>query len=334
MSLFTPIRVLRALPSALHSVWFVDPGRLLVSAQYWSPKLDDVYGAARLITEEGRCLGQTQGRHSTAYTAVHPSGQQYACTSSGGCTVHDLRSADLPLARRLRHRGQAMERLLYTPNGRWLVGGGGGEANPLVLWDTADWTPCPLGEFAQPVRSLGIDSGTRALLVGGWRGGIQLRDLGTWEVTDHWQSTQQLQNRYPGVNALQLSPDGRTLYAAFGHPPYLRSFRLPGFSPGQSFEQEYEVHALVLLGDGTLVSGDEHGDVTFWDGERPTVRDRYNADGRRQLVVDVARGRSQEEETSGGLVSALAVSPDGRRLAVGDGIGDDEGRVHLLDLNL
>jgi WD40 repeat protein len=339
MSLFTPTRVLRTLPSALHSVWFVQPGQLLVSCQYWSREQEDAFGAIRLITEDGRCLGQTQGRHSTGYTAVHPSGQEFACSGHYRCTLHDLRAGTLRLLRRLRIDRQKAERVLYTPDGRWLIWGGPSHNpetdHPLLRWDTTDWASSPLPGFTQSVSRLAISADGRSLLVGGSDGGIQVRELKTWEVLANWQGPPEGElNRPPGVLALQLSADGCTLYAALNQPPFLRSFRFPDFRPGKPFEQAHPVHALVLLSDGTLVSGDAHGDVTFWDGESATVQDRYNARGRRQIVTDVARGRSEEEETGAGSVSSLAVSPDGRRLAVGDGIGESSGRVHLLDLTL
>jgi WD40 repeat protein len=339
MSLFTNTRVLKVLPGPVHSVGFAGSGRLLVAGQYWSHQSEELYGPARLVTEGGRCLAQTQGRHSTGYAAVHPSGQRYACSGYHGCTIHDLHSATLRLVRRLCPEHDAVNCVLYTPDGRWLVGGGQSydpeTDRPLLRWDTTDWVPSPLPGFARSVSCLAISPDGRTLLVGGSEGVVQVRDLRTWEVIGDWQAPRaDPDNRHPLVNAAQLSLDGGMLYAAFARRPYLRAFRLPGFRSGPPFEQESEVHALVVLADGTLVSGDSFGDVTFWDGGSATVRDRYNARGRRQLVTDVPRDGSQEEDTEAGSVSSLAVSPDGKRLAVGDGIGESSGRVHLLDLTL
>ena len=341
-------RVLHVMPGGV-TVRYVRPGRLLVSGQYWSREDECYFGNVRLVTESGQLLGKTKGSRSTGGIAIHPSGREYACTGYRSCTIHSFRSRRLPLIRRLEFDGHKVNSVLYTPDGRYLIWGGQGKVNPkagwsptipvppkenysqpLLRWDTYDWSPRVLAEWGQSTCSLALSPRGETLLVGGWDGGIQLWDLARWEITAEWQSPRSEEDgKFPGVYALQLTSDRRTLYAAFGRRPYLRAFALPGFTLATPFPHEYKISSLLLLPDGrTLLTGDDHGSVTFWDTATATPVAQYSPKGKQVFTIDVLTGKSGHEVSSLGSVSDLALSPDGSTLAVGDSFG----KIHLVEL--
>jgi WD40 repeat protein len=329
MKCVTSKRVIRAIRDAVHSVWYTGSNHLLVSGQYWSYRLDNLAGITLFLSEDGVLEGRTQGSRSTGYTAVHPTRPEYACTGHNSCTIHSLRNRDLPVVGRLRIGRKKVERLLYTSDGRSLIWGGQ-ETTGLVRWDTADWNRTELAELDQAVCSLVLSPDGEMLLVGGWDGGVLLWDARHLRQVAEWQSPREPKDgRFPAVKAIRIAPDGRTLYAALSRKPYLRSFRLPGFTPVVPFPQEQEVHALALLPDGrTLVSGDDHGKITFWDGPNAIQIGKYHPEDGDYLVTDVARGKSRRETISGGAIYDLALHPDGTTLAAGDSLG----YVHILVL--
>jgi WD40 repeat protein len=322
-------RVIDVLPDEVQSVHFVTLRRLLVSGIYHSPNLDYSGGGGRLVTTRGRLLAKGFTGWGTGFTAVHPAGTEVAGTGRRSCIIRSLRSRRLPVTRQLMLNGQESSCLLYTPDGRWLVWGGL-QVNPLVLWDTADWTPTPLTGFPQAVSCLALSHDGRSLLVGGWGGCIQVWDTDRWRVTAEWQSPPRQQGLgHPAVRALQLSPDGRTLYAGFSGPPHLLAFSFPEFVAAVPLDQESRVYTAVLLPDGlTLATGDDAAEVKLWDVQTGALLSRYRTAGGERRAIDLHTGEAVRKPVAAAEVSSLAVSPDGRALAAGDFIG----RVHLLDL--
>ncbi|VTS07409.1 WD40 repeat domain-containing protein [Tuwongella immobilis] len=323
----SPISVLQIMPKAINSLWFVGPDRLLVSGQYWSHEDDDVVGEVRLVSTEGIQIAKTRRRASaTAFTAFHPVKAEFACTGFEQCTIYSFASDRLTRSERLRLGRHGPNCLQYTPDGHWLIWGGN-EINPVVRWDTSDYTSTSLSGFPQSVRSFSSVSAGK-LAVGGWEGLIQLWDITRWVPIAQYQVNQSQGNRgFPAVKSLALSSNESILYAAMTQPPYLQAFVVPDFTPEVSFAQECKVNVLLLLSDGgILASGDDRGNVILWDSLTGQIVASYNPEGLTQTVINVENNVAQEEDISGVSVDALAISPDGKTIAVGDSFG----KVHLL----
>jgi WD40 repeat protein len=332
MFALTSRRQFRVMPGGVDSIQFVSPTRLAVSSQYHSPNLDYLGGGVRLVSLRGRVLARAFTGWGGGKIAVRPDGREAACTGRRSCLIRSLRSRRLPVVRQLVLGDDRPYALTYSPDGRWLVWGGG-ESHPLIRWDVSDWSPTPLTGFKQPVSCLAISPDRGHLLIGGWEGGIQVWDLARWEVVAAWQSPPRPAGAgigTPAVQALQLSPDGSTLFAALSGQPFLRVFAMQEFASGSTFDQQARVHAAILLPGGRLLAtGDEAGEVKLWDVTTRTVVARYRTPPGEQRTLGIGTGVPGRQQVAVAEVSSLAVSPDGKMLAAGDFLG----RVHLIRLD-
>jgi len=176
----------------------------------------------------------------------------------------------------------------------------------------------------------------------------------TYEIAPE---TLQVRRTYPvGDAAGAVSPDGR----AFALGSQRGGVRLLDLGSGRvrSFASRHEGSNLRMKftpDGGTLVTSDDRGEVIAWDVERGQVRERFPAhgsevnalavsrDGRtlytvasdaRMAIWDLAGDRRLDRRFDAGpplpdeqYPKGLALSPDGRTLAV----GQIDGAVHLVD---
>ncbi|MCD9879749.1 WD40 repeat domain-containing protein [Streptomyces guryensis] len=216
--------------------------------------------------------------------------------------------------------------LTFGPDGKTLAygisaPGNDASAQRVTLWDVARGrarttldlvTKTPAG--AVTTIALGPDArtlyATRTLADG------KLSNE-TWDTAHH--------RRTAALTALTSShlavrPDGRLLVGDN------RTAALPGGQvTGRHLVQGDEIGALAFAADGSrLVAGDRTGRVALWDGKL-----RAQAGVLRNVFPELADGTSDARfGDSSEAISALAVSPDGRTLAV----GGEAGSLQLWDI--
>jgi len=205
--------------------------------------------------------------------------------------------------------------LALSPDRRWLVAAG--ERGTLVVFDAATGALVRRLEGHDPaansngVKALCFDAGAGRLYSGGADGRIIAWSVPDWQEVSRWQAPAE-------VYSLALSPDGTRLASAGASTGAStgagNGITLWSTKTGEKLRtltgetrNTADGTALAWLPDGRLVSGAYEGLVGIWDPKT----------GKEQVLPRV---HSQE-------VQAVAVSPDGARIATGDG----EGTIVLWD---
>lgn len=252
----------------------------------------------------------------------------------------------------LQGHDNAVLNVAYSPDGRYLVSASAG--GELVRWDavTGEQIGLPLRGHAGPVAALAISPDGRIIASGSFDNSFILWDAATGQplfdpFTAHsgW------------VIGLAFSPDGRTLASGSGDT----TIRLWDVATGEQIGQPLLGHAgwvtnLAWSPDGaSLVSGSLDETIRFWDvaadqpdgepltGHRaPVWSVTFNpADGGRSLLSgdnsgtvilwDVATRQALAPPLHTGIeTESMAISPDGRTLAIGSFSGG--GLVSLWSL--
>ncbi|MBS3647647.1 hypothetical protein KEU06_03280 [Pseudaminobacter sp. 19-2017] len=147
------------------------------------------------------------------------------------------------------------------------------------------------------------------------------------------------------ISALAVSPDGSTLASA-SWDTTVRLWPLSGGQPRVLEGHHGNVNAVAFLSDGTLVSAGYDAAVFFWPRDQGTAPLRVEIPAPLNALVAVAEDRLAvggadgklrlidrsgavliETQISSGPLIALAVSPDGKRIAAA-AVGDS---IRLLD---
>ncbi|MFJ9893172.1 WD40 repeat domain-containing protein [Streptomyces sp. NPDC091280] len=216
--------------------------------------------------------------------------------------------------------------LSFSPDGKALaygVSAPGTQSSPqrLTVWDVAKGrtrTTLDLsgGEARNAVLSIALGPGGRTLHVDRATAAGPLAEE-DWDVSRR--------RGRAGPTALDsadlaVRPDGRLLVAD-SHVTGLPS----GPTTRRDLVRGNEIGAVAFAADGSLLAaGDRAGRVTLWDGgirlRKGVLWNVFPAPARGTVEADTAGGAE--------AVSALAVSPDDRTLAV----GGDAGSVQLWDL--
>ena len=206
-------------------------------------------------------------------------------------------AAALPLERRLTGHQDAVIRLAFSADGRFLttVGGSADSSRAVRLWDTVSGRTRATIPYDPEtvVQAVAFSSSGGTLAVGKSDETVQLWDVATGRP----RPTLTLDSS--GLGAAQFSPDGR-LYATSGS----HKIQIWDTATGR-------LRSTLAYPTDDLVSGMEFTE----DGR--TLATSSN-DFKTVRLWDVARGRLRRTLTGRqGSVSALAFSPDGRALAVG-----------------
>jgi RNA polymerase sigma factor (sigma-70 family) len=187
----------------------------------------------------------------------------------------------------------AFTSLAYTPDGRTLVSGGGGAA----FWDPATGKRLRRlgGDLGHAFGPVALSPDGKRVAVGSWSdktGGSAIYEVATGRVVCRFGTISQ--NHMPAC----FSPDGRLLAVLNMH----RYFDLFDAATGRllhDLDGQQDVVDVAFTPDGkTLVSAGRDGAVRFWDPK--TGRER------RHFIASPTG------------VAAMALSPDGTRLATTD----------------
>src|SRR5262249_39108919 len=154
-------------------------------------------------------------RERSYYFSVSPDTKTLALPSVDGKKVELVNIAMGRVTRELTWPGKAARQVLFSPDGRWLAGGGGSEDPTLVVWDLPD------GKLRQLVREPGAQNWALAFSPDGRRlagaGGGRKSDATVvlWEV-ESGRPFARLKGHTAGAWALAFSPDGTRLASAGG----------------------------------------------------------------------------------------------------------------------
>jgi uncharacterized protein with WD repeat len=233
--------------------------------------------------------------HVKAVTAVdfHPEGRWLATASSD----HTVRIWDI-LKREVNHTftqlTNAVLSLAFSPDGRYLATGDA--ARNISVWQTTSWdltTNLTTYSESNNVAGLRFSSDAKFLFV------AESGFVGVWEV-DSWRRVAQLVGSSQRATVVAASADG-ALVAVGGESIQLYevgTWRRKWLSPGAN------VSTMSFTPDSRiLIAGSSDSTVRLWD---------------------VSSENEQPEETFRGQVggvSALAISPAGKTLAVSDARG-------------
>ncbi|WP_033322342.1 WD domain, G-beta repeat protein [Streptomyces yerevanensis] len=255
--------------------------------------------------------------------------------TGNGKLLRTLPSPPLPVSRAPEEPvllGNTSPLLAFGPDGKTLAYGISepgtvASSRPITIWDLAKGrsrTTLDLGtkEAASPVLTLALSPDARTLYATRSPGIGELSNE-VWDTAAHRRTAV-----LPTLSSSNLAvrPDGGLLVGDN------RTASLPGGKvTGQDLVQGNGIGALAFAADGSrLVAGDETGRVALWDGK---VRERA---GILRNVFPAPVSVESADDSAGDLlgdsseaVSALAVSPDGRTLAV----GGEAGTLQLWDID-
>lgn len=249
-----------------------------------------------------------------------PSGRAIAtATGDGGVDLWDWTRGERiqRLGRSLRwlgtgHRGAATA-VAFTPNGHYLLSGG--QDGQLIVWDLDTYRGERGATFPGWLTTeLLITADGQTLITGTEAGQIQFWDLATLSLRPTLALRQTLTHHQERITALALGPGSlpqTQQLVSVSWDKTLRYWSLPSGRLIQTLTAAKQRLTAVTCHpqDGRVFSGDTTGQLQLWtpgDGERGRLMAKY-----------------------GDPITALALSPDGRWLAV----GLESGQLPVWDLS-
>lgn len=279
-----------------------DSMTLASGAKDGSVKLWDATGA--VIREFGH-----GGVNAPRLVAWSPNTKWVALSHHDTCDVCPVSPEGDPIHRRTCYVSEDISSLLFLDKQLLLIatdGRKGSAGGSLVLWDNKTWTRRPLPtaiNSSHGIRSLAAHSPTKRVH---WIAGLPNSPACVWRswcITSPNATDVKLGK--PAA-AITVSPDGETV--AIASDWLVRVFTADGKPRAE------------LTGHKGLVSG-----VGFINGGRTVVSASWDETVR---LWDVATGKETARfPLSVGKLTALAVSPDGTRIAV----GGTDGPIVLID---
>jgi WD40 repeat protein len=212
----------------------------------------------------------------------------------------------------------------------------------IVLWDVSarrELMHIPLTEraFEYGLNAIAFSPDGRTLAAADSEDLVTLWNVGGKAAVGRCLGGRSLDHGAP-VGSIAFSTDGQTLVSA-GEDGKLRYWRVDGCRPQGKAVQAHTrgISSVVFSLQGDLVASTGSGQVRLWDArthaEVGRARDShedvsslaFSPDGRTLTAVgipgtikvwDVSGGKALEASSSGGAASGLAISPDGRFVAL------------------
>lgn len=184
----------------------------------------------------------------------------------------------------LRYHDGAVNAVAALPDGRFATAG---EDGRIALWQAGRPEPVRVIEgHAGPIAALAVSPDGLSIASASWDGTARVAPIAAGEA-------EVIAGHKGPLNAVAFMPDGRSLVTG-GHDQTLRITPLGGGAAARSVDIGVSINALVVAADGEIAAAGADGRVH-----------RVSSGGVRQ-------GEIVASETP---LVALALSPDGRRLA-------------------
>lgn len=235
--------------------------------------------------------------------AFSPDNQTLATVSSameGRVVLWDLRATTPQTKAVLKGQKGAVEALAFVSNGKMLVCGGSDKI--VHLWDVSGTDPrekATLKGHTETIQAAAFAPDGKTVATAGGDGSVRI-----WSLGRIWSAVQAVLWGHAGqVRAVAFSPDGKML-ASGGLDQTVRLWDLADPSEERAlFEGHQDVVRIVLFDaeNHTLLSVGDRGQAILWDLASST--------------------KMRDWPMPGFMVNSVAVTPDGRCLAVGKSDG-------------